>query len=116
MNNRTWDYFELAGKIAISKNDNRGFLLGGIAIRNDGAMVSAVNSISQEPDRRAHAEYRLAQKIDTGSTIYVARVRLLNGEFAMAKPCHACEKILRSKRVRKIYYTISNNEYGVLIP
>ena len=114
MNRHVWSYFDLAGKLAVKNQSHKSFLLGAIGVRKDGALVSAVNSISQEPDRRAHAEYRLSKRIDQGSIVYVARVRLLNGEFAMARPCHDCEKVLRSKRVRRVYYTISNCEYGVL--
>lgn len=114
MNTRVWNLFEIAGKLASERADQKSFLLGAVGIRRDGAMVSAVNSISQEPNRLLHSEYRLAKKLDCGSTVYVARIRLLNGEFACAKPCFDCEKVLRSRRVRRIYYTITNNEYGVL--
>lgn len=114
MNRRIWNFFEMAGKLTSSKEDNRRYLIGAVAIRKDGALVSAVNSCSQIPDRHVHAEYRLALKMDQGSTVYVARVRLLNGEFAMARPCFECRKILTGKRVKRVYYTISNNEYGVL--
>src|ERR1700743_1136241 len=114
MNNKVWGYFDLAGKAAVSKDDNRGFLLGAVHIRNDGALVSAVNSVCQEPDRRAHSEYRISKKIDRGSIVYVARIRLLNGEYALSRPCHSCQKVLKSKKVKRVYYTISNNEYGVM--
>jgi tRNA(Arg) A34 adenosine deaminase TadA len=114
MNRRIWNFFEMAGKLAVAKEDERAFLLGAVAVRKDGAMVFASNSVSQEPNRRAHAEHRISHKIDQGSTVYVARIRLLNGEFAMARPCWDCHKILKSKRVKRVYYTISNNEYGVI--
>jgi hypothetical protein len=114
MNRRVFDYFEIAGKLASSRDDGRAFLLGAIGLRKDGAMVSAINAVAQSPNRQLHAEYKLSKKLDRGSVIYVARVRLLDGEFAMAKPCHDCEKVLRSRYVRRVYYTIANNEYGVL--
>lgn len=114
MNRKIFHYFEMAGKIATSKDDRRSFLLGSIAVRGDGAIVSAVNSISQEPNRLLHSEYRISKKLDHGATVYVARIRLLNGERAMAKPCHDCFRVLVSKKVKRIYYTISNNEYGVI--
>lgn len=114
MNNKVWGYFDLAGKAATSKQDLRGFLLGAVAVRNDGALVSSVNSVAHEPNRLLHAEYRISSKIDKGSTVYVARIRLLNGEFACSKPCFSCEKVLRTRKVDRVYYTISNDEYGVL--
>jgi tRNA(Arg) A34 adenosine deaminase TadA len=114
MNRQIWNFFEMAGKSAVAKEDDRAFLLGSVGVRKDGAIVFASNSVSQEPNRRAHAEYRISNKIDQGSTVYVSRIRLLNGEFAMARPCIDCQKILKSKRVKRVYYTISHNEYGVL--
>ena len=114
MNGKVWGYFEKARELAIAKQDNKSFILGAVGIRRDGAVVYAVNSISQEPNRLLHCEYRICRKIDQGSTIYLVRVRLLNGEYAMSKPCPDCEKVLKSRRVKRVYYTISNNEYGVL--
>jgi len=116
MNRKIFSFFEIAGKIASSKDDGRSFLLGSIAIRKDGAIVKALNGPSQEPNRLAHSEYRISRQLDIGATVYVARVRLMDGSFGMARPCSSCMKVLRSKRVAKIYYTINDNEYGIIIP
>jgi tRNA(Arg) A34 adenosine deaminase TadA len=114
MNNKIWNYFEIAGKTAMSKNDSRSFILGAIAIRKDGVMVKALNSPTEMPNRQIHAEYRVSKKIDCGATIYVARIRLVDNKFGMARPCHNCMKILASKRVKKIYYTIDHDEFGII--
>ena len=116
LNNKIISYFEIAAKLAISKNDRRHFLMGAIAIRKDGAMVKAINSPTQEPDRRFHAEYKLANKLDVGSTVYVVRIRLIDGRFGIARPCKNCQKVLISKRVEKVYYTISPSEWGLWLP
>lgn len=104
----------MAGKLAISRDDGRAFLLAAIGIRKDGAIVRAMNAVSREPNRLLHAETRLAKKLDPDSVVYVARIRLSNGEFAMSKPCPDCYKALKYKKVSRVYYTISNNEYGVI--
>ena len=114
MNNKIWNYFEIAGKLASYKAGEKSFLLAACAHRGDGAFVSAVNSISQQPNRLLHAEKRICNKLDYGATVYVARVRLLDGEFALSKPCFSCEKALRSKRVARVYYTIDQHNFGVL--
>jgi tRNA(Arg) A34 adenosine deaminase TadA len=114
MRNKIWNYFEMAGKLACEKRDGRSFLLGSVGVRGDGAIVSAVNAISQEPNRLLHSEYKLSRRLDYGATVYVVRIRLLNGEYAISRPCFSCEKVLKSRRVKRIYYTISNNEYGVI--
>ena len=100
----------------MSKSDNRTFLLGSVGIRSDGAMVKSLNSPTEIPNRKTHSEYRLSKKLDYNSIVYVARVRLADGKFAMARPCVSCQKVLCSKRVSKVYYTISECEWGLWIP
>jgi tRNA(Arg) A34 adenosine deaminase TadA len=114
MQKKIFDYFEIAARTAVSKDDERSFMIGSIAIRGDGVMVKALNGPSRFPTRQAHSEFRLSKKIDYGATIYVARVRLVDGEFGMSKPCPSCMKALLSKRVKKIYYTIGPNEFGII--
>jgi tRNA(Arg) A34 adenosine deaminase TadA len=114
MNRKIFNFFEIAAKTARSKTDGRSFLLGCVAIRNDGVMVKSLNSSSELPNRMAHAEYRIANRIDYGAVVYVARVKLIDGSFGMARPCHSCMKILVARKVSKIYYTIDKEEYGTI--
>lgn len=108
------NYFELAAEMAQSKDDRRTFLLGAVAVRADGALVKAVNGPSTFPLREAHAEKRISSKLDPGSVVYVVRVRVGDKEFGMARPCWSCLRALHAKGVKRIYYTISQIEYGVL--
>ena len=110
------NYFELAKKLAISKDDHRAFFVGSIATRNDGTIVGAINGPTTFPDRRAHAEYRVSRKMDYGSVVYVVRVRKDNGDFAMARPCKFCQKALLSHKVHKVCYTIDKDNWGVWFP
>lgn len=114
MNRKIFSYFEIAAKTAMKGDNKRSFILGALGLRKDGAMVKSFNAPTISPDRFCHAENRLAKKLDVGATVYVARVRLDNFEFGMSKPCHNCMKALIAKKVKRIYYTISNNEYGVI--
>ncbi len=109
-----WKAFEIAAEAAISKDDRRSFSLGACGIRGDGAVVKAANAPTIQPDRKVHAEYRLSQKLDVGAIVYVARVSRKDGSYEIAKPCFSCEKVLRSRGVKKIYYTISGSEYGCI--
>lgn len=52
----------------------------------------------------------------SGSKIYVARIRKADGEVAMARPCPICETALSAYGVKRAYYTIAPNEYGVMKP
>lgn len=48
------------------------------------------------------------RKVDLqGATIYVARVSARN-EPRMSKPCERCQKALKERGVRKVFYTIEN--------
>lgn len=96
------------------KIDNRTFLLGAIGMRNDGVIVSSRNIAAPDCAPRHHAESRLVRKMTPGSTVWVARVRRRNGEWALAKPCANCERILRSTGVHRVVYTISPGEWGVI--
>jgi len=53
----------------------------------------------------------------TGCTIYVARLRSPEskyGEVGLSRPCNICQKVLLSYGLKKAYYTINDNEYGVM--
>ena len=74
---------------------------------------------SEKPFINTHAEVnailRVRNKVDlTGCKIYVARVRRLDHLAAMAKPCDVCQIALARYGIRRAYYTIDSNNYGVL--
>ena len=116
MNRKIFNYFEIAARTACLKADERNFLLGSVGIRSDGTMVKSFNSSAVIPMASGHSERRVAAKLDYGAVVYVARVRLIDGCWGMAKPCKSCMVALMAKKVSKIYYTISHKEYGVIIP
>lgn len=116
MNRKILNYFEIAGKLALSKDDARHFILGAIAVRSDGAIVKSINSPVPEPSRVVHAEYKVCRKIDAGAIVYVVRIKYVDGKqvFAMSRPCPDCMRILKSKKVKKVYYTIGPDEFGTI--
>lgn len=115
MRSKIWAYLEIAGRTASKrKHDQRAFWLGAAAERSDGVIVTSCNGPSPERERKVHAEYRLSKKLDHGATVYVARVRIKDGKFANARPCSNCQNALRARKVKKVYYTIGPNEFGVM--
>jgi deoxycytidylate deaminase len=114
----SFDYFRLAAKVATSKDDERNFCIGAVAVRSDGAIVCAANGPTRlSPSYTgnvkfppAHAEARLCRKLDVGTVVYLVRIRKDNGEYAMAMPCKSCQRILKSRGVARVYYTINSNE------
>ena len=107
------DMLSLAAGVALRKDDRRSFRLGAVGIRKDGALVSSTNGPSPYPCPEVHAEARLCNKLTPGSTVWVARIRH-DGSLGMARPCHTCQKRLRSSGVRRVIYTISDSEHGVI--
>ena len=107
----------MAAAQAIKKNtiDMRCFRIGSVGVRNDGAIVYSRNLSDTNRNRRIHSEYRLARKLDFGAIVFVARVLRDGITVGMARPCPDCERLLRQMKVRKVYYTIAPDEYGVLV-
>lgn len=107
-------YLKRAARISVKGAWRRKAHIGAIGVRKDGVVVSAWNGSSTDVCPTAHAEARLARKLDVGSVVYVARVRRDNEKLAMAKPCAHCERILRNRGVTRVTYTINEHEFGVL--
>ena len=115
-------YFEIARLVATSKNDRRSFLLGAVGVRSDGVIVACPNGparIRQNTNERgyfpeAHAEFRLAKKLTPGSYVYVIRLRRGDKKVCLAKPCRTCQIVLHYKGVKKVFYSIYENENGIV--
>lgn len=116
-----WRRFdELADLAGNGKNSSMtNYYVVALGIRHDGAKVFSTNGHVKIPAcerimiRVAHAEQRLLRKLDKGSEVYVARLRS-DGSFGNAKPCKTCQRKLRIKGVSRVFYTISEHEYGCI--
>jgi len=103
--------------LAIKHRNKKNFLFGCIAKRSDGVYVRSVNhDISGEPLPSGHAEARVLRKAGTGSILWVARIAKDNKTWAMAKPCRHCRALIKNRGVKRVYYTIGPNEWGIWIP
>ena len=103
-----------AAEYGISRKDNRIFLFGALGIRADGAVIRSRNSSVAETFPEAHAEFRLSKKLNYGSIVYVARVLKDDSGWGMARPCPNCLRILHYRGIKKVYYTITSGEFGVI--
>lgn len=109
-----WHYLELARRAAKREEiDPRCHAHGGVGIRRDGAIVVSRNGYAQQKFPRSHAEQRVLRKCDLGSIVFVVRCRK-NGEMGLSRPCDACNTALRVRGVKRVYYSISDSEYGVI--
>lgn len=52
----------------------------------------------------------------SGSKIYVARLRkdARYDPIGMARPCLICEKVLQAYGIKRAYYTIDSDHYGIM--
>lgn len=112
---------KMAAIVALPTNDGdqRNFLLGCVAERKDGTIVSARNGAVRCLDTvdyqllpSAHAEWRCSRKMGKYATVYVARVARKNGGLVMSRPCPTCQICLRSLKVERAYYSINDHQYG----
>lgn len=95
--------------------DRRHHRLGAVGVRRDGALVHARNGASVQKNPSGHAEARLCRKLDQSAKVFVARVlRKQPLELALARPCVQCLARLKSHGVRRVYYTVSEGEWGIL--
>ena len=109
------DMIKLAAKAAkIHKRDKRLYQMGAVAIRADGVIVCSSNGASQDVDPSMHAEARVLRKAGFGASLFVARVRKLDGTTAMAKPCPACEALIRNRGVKVVCYSTDNGGYETI--
>lgn len=104
---------QLAVIAANLEKGDRNFYVGAVTNRKDGTYICSPNGSAEKPNAYHHAESRLVRKLDMADTVYVARIKK-NGERAIARPCIGCALFLRSKLVKRVIYTISDEEYGVL--
>jgi cytidine deaminase len=106
-------FFNLAREKALAGDTIRKYRLGAVGVRSDGATVTSRNLSTRVPEPKAHAESRLVKKLDCGSTVFVVRV-LSDESLTMARPCAHCQKAMRGRGVKKCYYSINDNEFGVI--
>lgn len=67
------------------------------------AEMDAVSSVRSKVDLR-------------GCKIFVARTNLYGNanQIGMARPCQICQNVLHSYGIKRAFYTIDNNNYGVM--
>ena len=55
----------------------------------------------------------MAREKTTGATVYVARIGK-SGELKMSKPCEMCQQVLAHVGVKKVYYSIDDENIGYI--
>ena len=112
--NKVWKMLRIAKKIALREKDiKRRALHGAVAIRYDGVLIGSSNIANTGKCQLAHAESRVLKKAGQNSIIYVVRVTR-DRQLRLSRPCSGCLSEMINRKVKKVYYSINNNEYGVI--
>lgn len=118
--------FQLARKEA-EKSPFDVFRHGAVLARGGKVINSAFNECvhSRLSDRfkkhegigTRHAELSVIlgidKKVTTGADVYVVRLNP-SGNLKNSRPCDMCIGVLKFVGVRRVFYSIDNNEYGVM--
>jgi cytidine deaminase len=106
-------YFKLAHLHALKDISSfKRYYFGAIGIRNDGRIVHSTNLRNPDATINCHAETRLCSKLDKDSEVYVLRTNRNGSRILLARPCNGCQNKMKATGVKKVYYSISNNEFG----
>jgi len=109
--------FRLARQAALHGDDKgvrRQYRLGAVGLRSDGTTVTSNNLPCQHPNKHSHAEARLTRKLDWGSEVYVVRITMGKALLANARPCPNCQQLMKLRGVKRVYYSISEREWGCI--
>jgi tRNA(Arg) A34 adenosine deaminase TadA len=119
-------YFSIAKKEA-KKAKNEDYKHGAVLVKG-GSIISVSHNVSipsKFADRykihggiaTRHAEINcvlgLDKKVTSGAVLFVVRVSR-GGNLRLSKPCPMCRSVLEYVGVKKVYYSIDNDEYGVI--
>ena len=106
---------DIATGIALGRlNHKQTFRHGAAGFRSDGVIVASFNGSPSEPEWAHHAESRLCRKMTPNSIVAVIRI-LADGSWASSRPCASCERCMARIGIKKCYYSIAPNEFGVMI-
>lgn len=121
---RSKKFFENARAVAHCSNYK--FKHGAILVRggsiiksayNKGRPVSFLNKFHKNNRASLHAEIGCILNLDKRKTancdIYVIRLDAA-GKFALSKPCAMCQLACKEMNIRRIYYSVDENNFEML--
>jgi deoxycytidylate deaminase len=97
----------------LSEKSEHKFQVGAVIVKGNKVLGIGFNKVKTSPQsihpwRTRHAEcdalISCGLENTVGATAYVYRL-LKNGSGAMSKPCESCEKMLKTRGIKKVYYT-----------
>lgn len=126
---RTKKFFGIAKKVAGQECDiDRVYRHGAVLVKGSTMRNSCANQNKfkgwgnrfrrkNEGYATLHAELGCVLGVDrsltTNATVYVVRIDAKD-DFKLSRPCSMCQAVLKHVGVKKVIYSINNEEYGVL--
>lgn len=119
-------YFQLAANIA-AQSDFKSYKHGAVLIKGGSVINTAHNECvhSKLADRfkkhdgwgTRHAELNVClgidKKVTNNADVYVVRINR-DGLLRNSRPCSMCIDTMKFLNIRRVYYSISQTEYGVI--
>lgn len=123
------DHFDLARTMAL-KSEGK-YRLGAVIVQGSKVISAGFNNMSKthplmqqyNPHRHkfttgTHAEVQAMIGTERhhlrGANLYVCRI-LKNGQFANARPCQICHRIINIMGIAKVYYTYPNEFREIIV-
>ena len=63
--------------------------------------------------RSLHAEQSALRRAQPGDKLFVIRFQK-NGNIAISKPCNECTKLIKSLKLKKVWYTDREGKWQIL--
>lgn len=108
-------YFKICERIS-RNSDHHQHKIGAVVVNNGKVLSQGFNKMKTDPNsphpyKSCHAEFvaikALPKKDLKNATIYVFRQQR-DGQYANAKPCMSCRKLIEASGIKKIIYTDTN--------
>jgi len=120
---------EIAHRAAIQDTDEGcSFLLGAVVAKGSRILATGACSTKTDPKNpklQAKTErWQICAEVRAclnalrgtaslkGCTVYVVRVTKTGSQYMMARPCEHCQRFLKERRVKRVYYS---NQHGEII-
>lgn len=103
-------YFRIA-KMASKLSDHTKYQLGAVIVKSGRILSFGCNQKKSHPGSPfcgLHAEMSAIRNCDhdlAGASMYVFRQRK-DGSLGISKPCKHCERLIRQKKLKRVYFTV----------
>jgi len=130
-------FFNMCRKVAMKNiSAKKLYNFGAVLVKGGSIISTGINKAKSDPliqfmaeqhkgfPQQVHCEVDCLSGVQRhnirGCVLYIARIKLTDNSFAIARPCNMCEAFLKQHKIKRVYYSITGEpnspilEYGVL--